>query len=164
MIKKRVEQQAAGAEEAQVAYIRQDAVIGALGGHQNTKMTSLQGDYEKGQLVRRGLPKKSASHLQRILGLTNEQMSKLLAISHRTFQRKQEEDVLGAASSEQLIEIAEVIAHALELFGTYDDVHTWLRAPLIGLQGQRPIDLLDNTFNIRQVSVALSRLEHGIYA
>lgn len=153
-----------GVAEVQVTYAAADPIVRTLGGSQMISTKHLQTDYDKAALARKGLPKKSATHLQALLRLTSKQMSDLLAISYRTFQRKEEDDLLDQYSSEHLIEIAEVVSHALDIFGSYDSVVEWMLTPLVGLDGLMPIRLLDNTFNLRLVRQALGRLEHGIFA
>lgn len=122
----------------------------------------LKSDLEKGALARKGLPKQKALLLQSFLGLNGQQMSALLDMSYRTFQRKGPEDLLGLSSTEQLIEIAEVVEHAMQVFHSPDTILEWLNSPLPGLNGQKPIELLDTSFGIRAVRQALGRLEHGV--
>ncbi|MBK8503048.1 MAG: DUF2384 domain-containing protein [Saprospiraceae bacterium] len=139
-------------------------IVAALGGATLLDVNRLENDFEKGALTRKGLSKKVALHLQSLLKLTGQEMSEMLDISYRTFQRKKDEDLLGLYSSEQMIEIAEVIAHATDVFGDMDTAIDWLNSPILGLNGQKPVSFLDNTFGIRLVRQALGRLEYGIYA
>mgnify|MGYP000992974216 CR=1 FL=1 len=39
----------------------------------------------------------------------------------------------------------------------------WLSKPAIGLDGRRPIDLLDTPAGIEAVVVLLTRMDHGVY-
>ncbi len=141
-----------------------DPVITLLGGLQVLSNQSLATDLEKGDFVRSGLTKRSALHLQALLGITAKDMSTLLDMSYRTFQRKGDDEKLGLSSTEQLVEIAEVIDHALRIFGERIHVLDWLNTSLIGLGGNKPIELLDNSFGIRAVRQALGRLEHGVFS
>ena len=140
------------------------AIVAALGGATLLNINRLENDFEKGALTRKGLPKKVALHLQALLKLTGQEMSEMLDISYRTYQRKKDNDLLGLYPSEQMIEIAEVIAQATNIFGDMDTALEWLNTPILGLNGQKPVSFLDNTFGIRLVRQALGRLEHGIYA
>jgi putative toxin-antitoxin system antitoxin component (TIGR02293 family) len=161
ILKKRTK--AAMASDAFVGY-GSDKVVALLGGGQLLSRQSLSTDLEKGDFVRKGLPKRSALHLQALLGLTARDMSMLLDMSYRTFQRKGEDDLLGLSSTEQLVEIAEVVEHALGVFGEQHHVIDWLNTSLVGLGGRKPIELLDNSFGIRAVRHALGRLEHGVFS
>jgi putative toxin-antitoxin system antitoxin component (TIGR02293 family) len=162
MIRKHLPE-AASVEDSGVAY-RSRSVIALLGGSEVISVQSLSNDIVKGEIARTGVPKRAAMHLQDLLGLTAKEMSSLLDMSYRTFQRKHADDKLGLSSTEQLIEIAEVIEHALEVFRSRQQVVSWLNTPLIGLEGRRPMDLLDNSFGIRVVRQALGRLEHGVFS
>lgn len=151
--------------EATAIYGALDPVTTALGGAILLNLPgSLNDDFSKDALTRQGLPKKVALHLQRVLRLTAQEMSDMLDISYRTYQRKTDDDLLGTYSSEQLIEIAEVIAHASEVLGSQTTAVEWLKTPLLGLNAQTPLSFLHNTFGIRLVRQALGRLEHGIFA
>ncbi|HLF65812.1 MAG TPA: antitoxin Xre/MbcA/ParS toxin-binding domain-containing protein [Saprospiraceae bacterium] len=141
-----------------------DRMVALLGGSQVLSIRSLSTDLEKGDFVREGVTKRSALHLQGLLGLTAKEMSALLDMSYRTFQRKNDDDKLGLSSTGQLVEIAEVIEHALHVFPGREQVIDWLHTSLVGLGGRKPIDLLDNSFGIRAVRQALGRLEHGVFA
>lgn len=126
--------------------------------------TDAESNYSKAILARKGLPKSAAIKIQKMLHLTSKEITALLSISHRTFQRKGSSDLLDKYSTEQLIEITEVISHATEILGDSESVVEWLNIALVGLGGQTPIDLLDNTFGIRVLRDALGKLEHGIFA
>jgi putative toxin-antitoxin system antitoxin component (TIGR02293 family) len=139
-----------------------DPLVVVLGGTQAVPVAAMATDSQKGEVVRIGLPKRAALHVQALLGLTAREMSSMIDMSYRTYQRKKVTDMLGLSSTEQLIEIAEVIADALQIFKSTGDVVTWLNTPLVGLAGQKPMGLLDNVFGIRQVRQALGRLAHGI--
>lgn len=141
-----------------------DALIWVLGGGQVLSVEHLPSDLDKGNLARRGIPKQSALQVQELLGITGSDISRLLDISYRTFQRKKPGELLGVLSSEHLIEIAEVLVHAYDVFRHREVVLDWLHSPLPGLGGQKPIDLLDTSFGIRAIHRALGSLEHGIYA
>jgi len=140
------------------------SVVSLLGGARLLAGQRLTTDLEKGDLVRKGVTKQSAMHLQSLLGLTAREMSTLLDISYRTYQRKAEGDNLGLSSTEQLVEIAEVVEHALHIFQSREHVIEWLHTSLVGLGGRKPMELLDNSFGIRAVRQALGRLEHGVFA
>jgi len=163
MILKKRHTKAAVASDPFVGY-GSDPVVALLGGVQLLSRQSLSTDLEKGDFVRKGLPKRSALHLQSLLGLTAREMSTLLDMSYRTFQRKGDDDLLGLSSTEQLVEIAEVVEHALRIFAERHHVIDWLNTSLVGLGGQKPMDLLDNSFGIRAVRHALGRLEHGVFS
>jgi putative toxin-antitoxin system antitoxin component (TIGR02293 family) len=58
---------------------------------------------------------------------------------------------------------AAILIKAIEVFGSKEDAELWLRSPAMGLDGQRPIDLLRSPEGNRLVEEFLFRLEHGVY-
>ena len=58
---------------------------------------------------------------------------------------------------------AAVLAKAVEVFGSNEEAELWLRRPALGLNGERPIDLLRSPEGKRLVQDFLDRLEYGVY-
>lgn len=58
---------------------------------------------------------------------------------------------------------AAIAAKAVEVFGSKEDAEQWLRSPAMGLDGRRPIDLLESPEGKQLVEDFLSRLEFGVY-
>ena len=114
-------------------------------------------------LSRTGLPKTAFTNLAQQLRISMEALSSLLHISHRTFQRKSDTDVLGVHVSEQALVISEVVAKAEEVLGTEELSQKWIHSEIAALNFKKPIDLLDTSFGARLILKTLGRLEHGIY-
>lgn len=113
---------------------------------------------------REGIKKAALSKLAINMGITQEKMCQLLHISTRTYQRLKEADTLDIFTSEQAIEMAQVLAKAQSVFETDALVKQWLHAPLLALGGSAPLDLLDTGFGAKLVLDTLSRLEQGVYS
>jgi putative toxin-antitoxin system antitoxin component (TIGR02293 family) len=58
---------------------------------------------------------------------------------------------------------AAISAKAVEVFGSKEDAEQWLRSPAMGLDGRRPIDLLESPEGKQLVEEFLGRLEFGVY-
>jgi putative toxin-antitoxin system antitoxin component (TIGR02293 family) len=58
---------------------------------------------------------------------------------------------------------AAISAKAVEVFGSKEDAEQWLRSPAMGLDGRRPIDLLESPEGKQLVEEFLCRLEFGVY-
>jgi putative toxin-antitoxin system antitoxin component (TIGR02293 family) len=58
---------------------------------------------------------------------------------------------------------AKILAKAYAIFGSQEDAERWLRSPAIGLNRQRPIDLLAIRAGAEIVETFLSQLEYGVY-
>jgi putative toxin-antitoxin system antitoxin component (TIGR02293 family) len=115
-------------------------------------------------LSREGITKASVVSVSQFLGVSMERMSDLLHTSHRTIQRKRDDESLGIYASEQTIEVAEVLSKGLDLFGTRERLTAWLNTPLWALGGKTPLSLLDTSYGTKLILKELGRLEHGIFS
>jgi putative toxin-antitoxin system antitoxin component (TIGR02293 family) len=57
----------------------------------------------------------------------------------------------------------EIMAKATQLFGSTKAAKQWLKRPAIGLNQQRPIDLMATRHGAEWVRDFLGRLEYGVY-
>ena len=60
-------------------------------------------------------------------------------------------------------EFAETLAKATAVFGSQQEAEQWLNQPALGLDQQRPIDLLAAPAGAKVVEDFLTRLEFGVY-
>jgi putative toxin-antitoxin system antitoxin component (TIGR02293 family) len=58
---------------------------------------------------------------------------------------------------------ADILAKAVLVFGSRDAAKQWFAAPAIGLDQQRPGDLITTPAGAATVMDFLERLEHGVY-
>jgi putative toxin-antitoxin system antitoxin component (TIGR02293 family) len=56
-----------------------------------------------------------------------------------------------------------VLAKATRVFGSCAEADAWLVRPAIGLEQQRPVDLLTTPEGLEAVMTFLTRLEYGVY-
>jgi putative toxin-antitoxin system antitoxin component (TIGR02293 family) len=56
-----------------------------------------------------------------------------------------------------------IAAKAADLMGSHGAAHAWLANPAMGLDHQRPIDLLQTAQGAQLVEEFLLRLEYGVY-
>ena len=59
---------------------------------------------------------------------------------------------------------AETLAQATEIFGGKEEAECWMSKPAMGLDGQRPIELLQTVQGAELVNDFLTRLEYGVYS
>jgi putative toxin-antitoxin system antitoxin component (TIGR02293 family) len=59
---------------------------------------------------------------------------------------------------------AEILAKATTVFGSKQEAERWLEQPAIGLNQQRPVDLLVSPTGAQLVEDYLTRIEFGVYA
>jgi putative toxin-antitoxin system antitoxin component (TIGR02293 family) len=65
--------------------------------------------------------------------------------------------------NETVLDRAEILAKASAILGSQEDAERWLQTPAIGLNRQRPIDLLANRAGAEIIENFLSQLEYGVY-
>ena len=73
-------------------------------------------------------------------------LEKAVGISLRTLQRRKKDETGRRLSKEQsgrAWKFAALLARATGIFGSQEDAERWLSEPALGINGQRPIDLLD---------------------
>ncbi|MCF6307488.1 MAG: MbcA/ParS/Xre antitoxin family protein [Flavobacteriaceae bacterium] len=116
------------------------------------------------QVTRKGLPKSVLLTLSSLLSISMEKMSNLLHISHRTLQRKSNTELLSIYSTEQVLEIADVVSKGIDVLGTIDAFTKWLHSELRALNYKPPLDYLDTSFGTKLIKDLLGRLEQGVYS
>jgi putative toxin-antitoxin system antitoxin component (TIGR02293 family) len=139
-----------------------DRIISVLGGSVQVGQT-INNDFDLIEITRKGLPKSVIKTLSTILGISMEQMSNLLHVSHRTIQRKSDTDLLNVYSTEQVLEIAQVISRGIDVLGTLEAFIKWLHKDIRALNYTKPLDFLDTSFGTRLIKDTLGRIEHGVY-
>lgn len=152
------------AKEPEVFYLIDnpfDRIVGVLGGTSQVGQV-VNSDIDLISITRKGLPKSVVYSLCEVLDISMERLSDLMHISHRTLQRKADDDLLTVSSTEQLFEIAEVVSKGIEVFDTLDNFRNWLHSTPYIFNGQKPLDFLDTRFGIQYVKNIIGRIAHGI--
>jgi putative toxin-antitoxin system antitoxin component (TIGR02293 family) len=118
--------------------------------------------------IRRGFPRNWVVHfIGNLDGLPVDESLKALNISSRTYHRiKSGEDKarMDADQSARLWNFGEVLARAEEILGSREAAREWLRKQAIGLEGHRPLDLMETPQGAEIVKTLLDRMAHGVYA
>jgi putative toxin-antitoxin system antitoxin component (TIGR02293 family) len=138
-----------------------DRIVGVLGGVGQVGQ-AVNSDIDLITVTRKGLPKSVVYSICEVLGISMDRLSDLLHISHRTLQRKADDDLLGVSASEQLFEIAEMVSEGIDVFETLEVFRNWLHSRPYIFKGQQPLDFLDTRFGIQYVKNVLGRIAHGI--
>jgi len=132
-----------------------------LGG-QKVLGTRLQSRMDLIELANRGLTKDAVSNLARHLSLSLKDMAALLPVTERSLQRYAARHHLNPTVSEQVLQIAGVVARGTEVFGGKDRFLAWANQPSSALSNKRPLELLGSRFGTDLVLDELGRMEHGI--
>lgn len=154
------------ASEPEVFYSlenKYDRIVSVLGGSLLVGQP-LVSDIDLIQITRKGLPKSVIASVSIILNISMEKMSTLIHISHRTLQRKADNELLNVYCTEQILEIADVISRGIGVLGTIDSFSNWLHTELRALNYKKPLDFLDTSFGTKLIKDILGRVEHGVYS
>lgn len=117
------------------------------------------------ELARAGINRGKVDEVARMVGLTDQEMARILNLSERTLHRLRPDVRLDSNASERLLLLEGLIRHGLAVFDSRSDVLSrWLHIPLAELRRQAPVALLDTTTGFGMVHTVLGRIEHGIYA
>jgi putative toxin-antitoxin system antitoxin component (TIGR02293 family) len=89
----------------------------------------------------------------------------VLGISARTLRRQKDnpKKSMPAALASKTWLFAETLANASDVFGSKDSAQEWMARPALGLDRQRPIDLLQTVQGAEVVNDFLMRLDYGVY-
>ncbi len=117
-------------------------------------------------MLRRGLPRGALTSLiEKLHVIHADGVFEALGMSVRTLQRhKAAPDVLlDAQQSGRTWKFAEILAKATRVLGSQEEAEQWLERPAIGLDQERPIDLLTTPAGVKLVEDYLGRLEYDVY-
>jgi putative toxin-antitoxin system antitoxin component (TIGR02293 family) len=117
--------------------------------------------------VSHGIPSISISHLAHAIEpLSSQTLSEALGVSQRTLHRKKgsQNDTLTVAQGGRTFKFAEVVAKATLALGSREAAVQWLTSPAMGLDQQKPVDLIATPMGTQLVEELLGRIEYGVYA
>jgi putative toxin-antitoxin system antitoxin component (TIGR02293 family) len=112
--------------------------------------------------VRKGFPSESLDVMAMHLKVDRPVLLKILGISGRTAQRKQQHDsLLSPAASDRLARIDRIFQLANEVLGSEEKAAEWLKRPNRPLGNETPLDLLDTDAGSQQVERELRQIEYS---
>jgi putative toxin-antitoxin system antitoxin component (TIGR02293 family) len=109
-----------------------------------------------------GVTKDALLNLAKFLSFPVDQMAELLPVSGRTIQRYSRGRHFNRAVSEQILQIAEVVAKGVEVFEDRDRFLLWMQQPNVAFGNKTPLSLLSSRFGTQMVLDELGRIEHGV--
>lgn len=119
------------------------------------------------KLLKDGIPANALRFMVSHVNLLQNEKNFTIALgmSARTFQRKKSDDAkkLSREQSGRAWKFAEVLAKAIEVFGSQDDAEEWLQKPALALDGRTPVELLETTAGAEMVETLLTRIDYGVY-
>jgi putative toxin-antitoxin system antitoxin component (TIGR02293 family) len=126
----------------------------------------VESDLEAHALLHRGLPRGALTSLiGKLQVIDADEASEALGVSLRTLQRHKSApaEPLDVQQSGRAWKFAEILAKATRVLGSQEEAEQWLKRRAIGLDQQRPIDLLTTPAGVKLVEDYLGRLEYDVY-
>jgi len=136
-------------------------VYSILGG-KNVLQQNIKSRMDLIELSKKGVSKNALLHLAEYLNLSESQIAQLLPVSKRTVQRYSPKKLFTRAVSESILQIAEVAARGVEVFGYKKRFLAWLDHPSPALGNKTPTSLLDSRFGTEMILDELGRIEYGV--
>lgn len=113
----------------------------------------------------KGITRSSIDNLAGYLGVTRKAIAEdILDISVKTLERKKSSERLNKKISSHAIEIAKLMEHAYEVFGTDEKVRLWVNAPNKALKGSKPVELMDTLTGLVMIGDVLGRIQEGVFS
>jgi putative toxin-antitoxin system antitoxin component (TIGR02293 family) len=140
--------------------------VSTLLGGRTVLGSMIESDLEAHELLHRGLPRGALTSLiDKLHDIPVTEVSEALGMSLRTLQRHKSTPVelLDVQQSGRTWKFAEILAKATRMLGSQDEAEQWLKRPAIGLDQERPIDLLTTPAGVKLVEDYLGRLEYDVY-
>jgi putative toxin-antitoxin system antitoxin component (TIGR02293 family) len=140
--------------------------VSTLLGDRSVLGSIIESDLEAHELLQHGLPRAALNSLVDNLHVISvDEASEALGVSVRTLQRHKNTPAehLDVQQSGRAWKFAEILAKATHVLGSQDEAEQWLKRPAIGLDRQRPVDLLTTPAGAKLVETYLGRLEYGVY-
>jgi putative toxin-antitoxin system antitoxin component (TIGR02293 family) len=136
--------------------------IGKILGGQKVLHMRIQKRQDLMTLGLHGVTKGALLNLARYLSVSMNQIAELLPITERTIQRYNRSQHFNQAVSEQILQIAEVIAKGVEVFEDKNNFLAWMQQRNVALGNKPPLSLLSSRFGTEMVLDELGRIEHGV--
>ena len=118
------------------------------------------------RLVRKGIPARVIDRLEKLLGLSPPQSSRLLAISETSRKRYRHTPAkrLDEAASDRIVRLVSTVIEAEEIFGDRGKAIAWLKTPSLALNGLQPLELMTSDPGAQLVRDELDRIRYGHWA
>lgn len=96
------------------------------------------------------------------LDFTNSDIAEVMEVDPSTlFRWKKEDRKLSKSLTKNLLEMDQIIAKGIRIFGTEELLSQWLHTPNTALGNQKPAHLLKNPYQISLVDQALEAISWG---
>lgn len=111
--------------------------------------------------IRQGITRKQFLAFVKEVKQSVSALAEVIPASYSSLTKKNRYD---KATSERMVELAEIFAQGSEVFGDVVKFNSWLDSPSHTLGGVTPFSLLDTSMGISLVKDELGRIDHGLIA
>lgn len=126
---------------------------------------SPKSEFEFIKVIRTGFPPRVIETVAKSASFSVDEIYQVLRIARRTAARRKATGTrLKALESERLYRLSCIFVTATEVLGNASRARSWVLEPNRGLDGERPIDLLDTGIGFEDVMDILRRIEFGVYS
>jgi len=113
--------------------------------------------------IRKGFEWERVERFQKIYGLKDERVARIIGLSDRTLTRhRKERERLDSVASDRFYRAERIIELANSVFEDKDEAMRWLRRPQPGLVGMIPLEILDTEPGSHAVQALLTQIEYGV--
>jgi len=154
------------AEAIQMPFASEPARASVLLGGERLLKQAVHDGLDAHQVIAAGLPGKALTYLEGQLTVLDAiAFEKAIGMSVRTLQRRRADpgQPLSVEQGGRVWKFAEILAKATEVMGSQRDAEEWLSEPAMGLNGNRPLDLLVTSAGAELVERLLGQIEYGVY-
>jgi len=125
----------------------------------------LKDKWKLSELIRNGLSYNLFEHIRGRSPFSFTDWAEFLNISYKSMLRyKQTKESFKPLQSEKILEIAEVTAFGLQVFGDETKFKRWLDQPSFALGSVAPRTLLSDSYGKDLVMQSLTAIEYGVFA
>jgi len=114
--------------------------------------------------ARKGIKKSTLLSIAHESGLTLKELSSYLRISTRSIQGKEPSQLIDPSTSERALYIAKLFNAGVDVFGSRDKFHSWLKTANLAMGGEKPFSYLDTFSGMQFVLDELNAIEYGFTA
>ncbi|NND09319.1 MAG: DUF2384 domain-containing protein [Saprospiraceae bacterium] len=111
--------------------------------------------------IRKGITRRQFMAFVKEVKQSVSALAEVIPASYSSLTKK---DRYDKATSERMVELAEVFAQGSEVFGDVTKFNSWLESTSQPLGGVTPFSLLDTSIGISLVKDELGNIDHGIIA
>ena len=97
-------------------------------------------------------------------GLTEREIERFVIPPRTRWRRAERKQPLSVEESDHVVRLLRIQTVAEDAFGSKEKAHTWLRRPLVELDGEPPLDIAQTEAGARVIETILAKIVWGVAA